>query len=93
MPESTIRSILKKYNATSNVENFHKSWKTKESNMTRWVYVVDVVKKNRGKVLREITNDLNEEDALVFTQTLCSVICTKTKYIDASYVNIWLRGK
>jgi hypothetical protein len=45
------------------------------------VRLLRMVKKNHGKVLREITNDFNEGGVVrVHLKTIYSVIYTKTKY-------------
>ena len=46
-----------------------------------------MVKKNRGKVIREITNDFNEGG--VVRVHPYSVIYTKTKYLDVLFVRKW----
>lgn len=60
IPESTIRSIWKKYNSTGNVENIPRVGRPRKVTRRGEVRLLRTVKKNRGKVLREITNDFNE---------------------------------
>ena len=60
IPESTIRSIWQKYNSTGNVENIPRVGRPRKVTRHSEVRLLRTVKKNRGKVLREITNDFNE---------------------------------
>ena len=60
IPESTIRSIWKKYNSTGNVENIPRVGRPRKVTRRGEVRLLRMVKKNHGKVLREITNDFNE---------------------------------
>jgi transposase len=60
IPESTVCSIWKKYNATSNVEIILRVGRPKKVTKPGEVRLLRMVKKNRGKVLRKITNDFNE---------------------------------
>jgi transposase len=60
IPESTIRSIWKEYNSTGNVENIPRVGRPRKVTRCGEVRLLRTVKKNRGKVLREITNDFNE---------------------------------
>ena len=60
IPESTIRSIWKKYNSTGNVENIPRVERPRKVTRRGEVRLLRTVKNNRGKVLREITDDSNE---------------------------------
>jgi transposase len=60
IPESTIRSIWKKHNSTGNVENIPRVVRPRKVTRRSEVRLLRTVKKNRGKVLREITYDFNE---------------------------------
>ena len=60
IPESTMCSIWKKYNSTGNVENIPIVGLPRKVTQRGEVRLLRTVKKNRGKVLREITNDFNE---------------------------------
>ena len=60
IPESTMCSIWKKYNSTGNVENIPIVGLPRKVTQRGEVRLLRTVIKNRGKVLREITNDFNE---------------------------------
>jgi transposase len=60
IPESTIRSIWKKYNSTGNVDNIPRVGRPRNVTRRGEVRLLRTVKKNRGKVLRENTNAFNE---------------------------------
>jgi len=82
IPESTTHSNWKKYNATGNVENIPIVGRPKKVTQHGEARLL----RNCDKVLRAITNDFNEEGAVcVHSKTVCSIICTKTKYLDVSF--------
>jgi transposase len=71
IPESTIRSIWKKYNSTGNVENIPRVGRPRKVTWHVEIRLLRTVKKNRGKFLREITNDFNEGGAVrVYPKTI-----------------------
>ena len=70
IPESTIRSIWKKYNSTGNVENIPRVGRPRKVTQHGEVRLLRTVKKNRGKVLREFTNDFNEGIVCVHPKTI-----------------------
>jgi hypothetical protein len=89
IPESTIRSIWKKYNSTGNVENIPRVGRPRKVTRRGEVRLLRKVKKNRGKVLRELPMISMKEGLFVSTQRLYSVIYTKTKYLDVLFVRKW----
>lgn len=58
--ESTIRSIWKKFRQRGTVENIPRVGRPKKVTERGEARLIRSVKKNRGKVLREITNEFNE---------------------------------
>ena len=92
IPESTIIKFGRNIMLTVMLKTFQElEGQRKWSNVVRlgcrgWWKRIDF----HGKVLREITNDFNEGVLFVFTQRLCSGICTKTKYLEVSFVKKWL---
>jgi transposase len=70
IPECTIRSIWKKYNSTGKVENIPRVGRQRKVTRHGEVRLLRTVKKNRGKVLREITNYFNEGVVCVHPKTI-----------------------
>ena len=60
VPESTIRSIFNKYLTSGNVENLPRSGRPKKLSPCDGAWLTRHVKKNRNKVLRNITHEFNE---------------------------------
>ena len=71
IPESTIRSFWKTYQKRGNVENIPRVGRPRKITERREPRLLRSVKKTRGKVLRETTNNLNQgQTALVKPKTI-----------------------
>ena len=60
IPESTIRSVWKKYQLTGQIENVKREGRPSKLTQRDKYWIVRHTKANRGSVLNCITNDFNE---------------------------------
>ena len=60
IPESTIRSIWKKYLSTGKVKTLKRKGRPRKLSKRDQNWIIRHTKTNRGRVLKDITNEFNE---------------------------------
>lgn len=75
IPESTIRSIWKKYLSTAEIRALKRKGCPQKLLVQDQNWIIRHMKTNRGKVLKDITNEFNESrDANDCSPTDCSKV-------------------